>query len=150
MSEQWRVVLDTNVFLSAALSRNLTSPTRELLERWMAGDFAVITCEQLATELIEKLLDRKIEPAKTAALVAALARLAEWVVVPPEAVHPVLADADDDIVLACALCGEANVIVTYDPHFDLLQGRYGPVEIMKALPFLWRIRGDLPPNQTLE
>ena len=34
MTEPYRVVFDTNVFISAALSKSLTSPTRELLARW--------------------------------------------------------------------------------------------------------------------
>jgi predicted nucleic acid-binding protein len=58
----------------------------------------------------------------------------------------VAADPDDDQILACAVVGEANHLVTYDPHFDLLQGVYGSIKITKALPFLWSVRGDQPPE----
>lgn len=77
---------------------------------------------------------------------AALRLLAEWVAVPAAAIAPILADPDDDIVLACATVGKADFIVTYDPHFDLLGGRYGEIKIVKALPFLWQVRGDQPPD----
>jgi len=32
--------------------------------------------------------------------------------------------------------------IIYDPHFDLLHGVYGDIKIIKALPFLWAVRGD--------
>jgi putative PIN family toxin of toxin-antitoxin system len=141
-----RAVFDTNVFVSAALSKSLTSPTRELLARWEQDEFTLLTCEPLAAELIEKLLDHQIEPDLIARLVASLRLLAEWVTVPASSIIPMLVDPDDDIVLACATLGKADFIVTYDPHFDLLGGRYGDIKIVKALPFLWQVRGDQPPS----
>lgn len=54
--DRYRAVFDTNVFVSAALSKNLTSPTRELLERWERNEFTLLTCDLLVAELIEKLL----------------------------------------------------------------------------------------------
>lgn len=146
MTERYRAVFDTNVFVSAALSKSLTSPTRELLARWEQDAFTLLTCEALAAELIEKLLAHQIGPNLIARLVATLGLLAEWVAVPAANIVPVLADPDDDIVLACAALGKADFIVTYDPHFDLLGGRYGDIQIVKALPFLWQVRGDQPPD----
>ena len=76
-----------------------------------------------------------------------IAHLAEWVDVPPETVVPVVtADPDDDQILACAAVGGANYLVTYDPHFDVLEGTHRGIEITKALPFLWKVRGDQPPG----
>jgi putative PIN family toxin of toxin-antitoxin system len=146
VTERLRVVFDTNVFVSAALSRSLTSPTRELLARWEHDEFILITCEALVAELIEKLLEHHIEPASIAVLVATLARLGEWVAMPADSVTPVLVDPDDDVVLACAVLGQADFIVTYDPHFDPLAGVYRGIHIVKALPFLWAVRGDQPPD----
>ena len=42
MTERLRAVLDTNVFVSAFLSRNPTSPTREIVQRWQAGEFVLL------------------------------------------------------------------------------------------------------------
>jgi len=46
---------------------------------------------------------------------------------------------DDDLVL----CVHE---LTYDPHFDLLEGMHQGLKITKALPFLWKVRGDEPPE----
>lgn len=147
MTERYRAVFDTNVFVSAALSKNPTSPMRELLERWELEEFALLTCDALATELIEKLVAHRIDPKRIATLVATLRLLAEWIIVPSERIDAVLPDADDDVVLACALLGSAHFIVTYDPHFDGLGGIFRGIQIVKALPFLWKIRGDLPSDE---
>jgi predicted nucleic acid-binding protein len=48
--------------------------------------------------------------------------------------------------LACAAAGGANYLVTYDPHFDVLEEMYRGIEITKALPFPWKVRGDQPPG----
>ena len=146
VTDRYRAVFDTNVYLSAALSKSLTSPTRELLARWEQDQFTLLTCEALAAELIEKLIEHQIEPNSIARLVATLRLLADWVTVPASSIVPMLVDPDDDIVLACAVSGKADFIVTYDPHFDMLGGRYGDTLIVKALPFLWKVRGDQPPG----
>jgi len=67
--------------------------------------------------------------------------------VPPEAVSPVIAeDPDDDHILACAVVGKADYLVSYDPHFESLGEEYQGIKITKALPFLWAVRGDRPPE----
>jgi predicted nucleic acid-binding protein len=136
VTEPHRVVFDTNVFVSATLSKSLTSPTRELLARWEREEFVLVTCEALVTELIEKLLEYHVQPASIALLVASLARLAEWVTVHDEEVIPVYC--------SCLRRIRANYIVTYDPHFDV-HGVYRTIQIVKAF-FLWTVRGDQPPE----
>ena len=61
MTKSIRVVIDTNVFVSAALSKNPSSSTREILERWKQGEFILLICMALAEEIAEKLLDHSIE-----------------------------------------------------------------------------------------
>ena len=73
-------------------------------------------------------------------LVDLLARLAEWVEIPPEKIEALLSDPDDDVVISCAVEGAANYLVTYDPHFDSLGGEYRGVKIIKAIPFLEILR----------
>jgi len=141
-----RAVFDTNVFVAATLSGNPASPTRELLERWLRGEFVLLVSRALADEVLEKLAAYPIDQGKITDLLARLERLAEWVEVPAEAVEQVLPDADDDVVLACAVQGHATHLITYDPHFDKLGGEYRGIRILKALPFLWAVRGDEPPT----
>ncbi len=79
-------------------------------------------------------------------LLASLTLLAEFVTVDKENILSViLADPDDDVVLACAVLGKADYLVTYDPHFDALGEVYQGISITKAIPFLWTVRGDSAP-----
>ena len=140
MTKSFRTVLDTNVFVSAALSKNPSSPTREILDRWKQNEFILLICTPLAEEIVEKLLDHSIDEKLVGALVERLAQLAEWVEVPPEKIKNLLSDPDDNVIVACAVEGRANYLVTYDPHFDLLNGEYRDVKILKAIPFLEVLR----------
>ena len=146
MTDPPRVVVDTNVFVSAFLSRNPSSPTKEILQRWGKGDFVLLTSDALADELIQKLCQKGVVLHEVLEFAALLGSLAEWVEVPVEAVRPIVTeDPDDDHVIACATVGRADYLVTYDPHFEVLGRTFEGVEIMKALPFLWKLRGDAPP-----
>ena len=140
MAKPIRAVLDTNVFISAALSKNPASPTREVLERWQRGEFVLLICTPLAEEIIEKLLDHSISTQRVNILVDRLAQLAEWVEVPTEKIEALLSDPDDNVIVACAVEGSANYLVTYDPHFDTLGGEYRGLKILKAIPFLEILR----------
>jgi predicted nucleic acid-binding protein len=52
MTERLRAVFDTNVFVSALLSRNPTSPTQELLRRWREEEFVLLVSLALLIELV--------------------------------------------------------------------------------------------------
>jgi predicted nucleic acid-binding protein len=56
------------------------------------------------------------------------------------------ADLDDDMVLACAVVGQASHLVTYDLHFAPLGDVYRGVRLIDGLHFLYLVRGDQPPN----
>jgi putative PIN family toxin of toxin-antitoxin system len=148
-TEQLRAVLDTNVFVSAFLSCNPTSPTKELIRRWEEEEFILLVSDALLEEVAEKLVERGIEQERVIDFLTLIGRLAEWVNVPPEAVSPVIVgDPDDDHILACAVVGKADYLVSYDPHFEPLGEEYQGIKITKALPFLWAVRGDCPPRTT--
>lgn len=55
MTERLRAVFDTNVIVSAYLSRSPTSPTQELIDRWQAEEFTLLVCDTIVDEFIEKL-----------------------------------------------------------------------------------------------
>lgn len=140
MTKRPRAVFDTNVFISASLSKNANSPTRELLERWKRNEFTLVICDQIAKEMIEKLIERNVAMEIINDQVSVLARSAEWAVVPDEKIEDLLSDPDDNVVVACAVEGAANYLITYDPHFDSLNGDYCGVKIVKAIPFLEVLR----------
>ncbi|MBI5291598.1 MAG: putative toxin-antitoxin system toxin component, PIN family [Chloroflexi bacterium] len=142
MTKRPRAVFDTNVFVSASLSKNANSPTRELLERWKRNEFILLVCNQIAKELIEILSERGLTAEEIVDQISALARSAEWVIVPEEKIEDLLSDPDDNVVVACAAEGAANYLVTYDPHFDTLGGNYRGIKIVKAIPFLEALRRE--------
>jgi len=147
VTERLRAVFDTNVIVSAYLSRSPTSPTQELIDRWLAEEFTLLVCDAIVDEFIAKLTERGVARADIEAFVALLDAMAEWVDVPAQAiVRRIPADADDDVVVACALAGKADFLVTYDPHFAPLGDTYEGIRVSKALPFLWAVRGDQPPE----
>jgi putative PIN family toxin of toxin-antitoxin system len=146
VTERLRAVFDTNVIVSAFLSRSPTSPTQELIDRWLADEFTLVVCTAIVDELIEKLVERGVARSEIETFVALLDAFAEWVDIQEAAVVRLIPDdADDDVVIACALAGKADFVVTYDPHFAPLSNSYQGVRITKALPFLWAVRGDQPP-----
>ena len=101
----------------------------------------------LLGEVADKLVERGIEQERIIEFLTLVGWLAKWVDVPAEAVKSVIADdPDDDHILACAVVGKADYLVSYDPHFEPSGEEYQEVKITKALPFLWAVRGDHPPK----
>jgi len=142
-----RGVLDTNVPIAAHLSRNPASPTVELMERWRGGQFAQLYSDDMLVELVEKFEARKIAPDASDRYLADLIALGKHVMVMPEQVpDAIVADPDDNAILACAFVGRATHIVTYDPHFAVLGGVYQGIPILDGLHFLYVVRGDRPPE----
>lgn len=143
MTERLRAVFDTNIFVSAFLSRNPSSPTQELMRRWQDGELTLVVSEALVDEVTEKLLERRISEDRITELLALLLRLAEWVEVPPESVRAIVReDPEDDPILACAVAGRAGYLVTYDADFDSLGGSFEGIKITKAIPLLRELRGE--------
>lgn len=112
-----RAVLDTNVYVAALLSRS-GSPAR-LVQALGDGVFDAIVCPRLLDELHGVLCRPKIAERVDSELadefVRWLGRIA--ISVPdPVAVRPVSPDPDDDYLIALALIGRAEVIVSGDAH----------------------------------
>ena len=86
-------------------------------------------------------LTKSSQPEKSAtskdSLLVELRDFAPYVEVEPSDVKPVItADPDDDFILACAVVGRADYLVSYDAHFDVLEeGEYQGIKITEALPF---------------
>jgi putative PIN family toxin of toxin-antitoxin system len=140
-----RAVFDTNIYVAAYLSKNPNSPTVELLQRWLQGEFELLYSDDLLAEIDEKFSARGIGDMHTHSLLVELLDRATYVHVKPADVQSIiLSDPDDDFVLACAIVGQADYLVSYDAHFDVLEGEYQGIKIPQALPFLWAVRRDKP------
>lgn len=120
-----RAVLDTNVLVSALLFGGLPG---ELLSSAVRGDLRLVTSEVLLDEL-EGALERKFgwSRPQTRATRAEIEMLAE--VVRPPTVPAVLRDPDDDHVLAAAVAGGVDLLVSGDKDV-LALGTYRGVDIV--------------------
>jgi uncharacterized protein len=109
-----RVVFDTNVVLAGLVAQGLC---HEILTLHVPQHRPILS-RVLWDELTEKLSEKFGLDPKQLPLLALYRRHALWVE-PPPLPAPVCRDPDDDWVLATAISGEAEAIVTGDP--DLLE-----------------------------
>lgn len=141
-----RAVFDSNIYVAAYLSKNPRSPNKELFRRWRAREFTLLVSQAILKEVIEKFDQRGIDQALTLELVAFILADAESIDTSDEALPALIVDdPDDDLILACAIAGDANYLVTYDPHFDCLGGEFRGIRIIDGLHFLYVVRGDTKP-----
>ena len=116
-----RVVLDANVFVSAAI--NSGSPSR-IVQTWLESDtFDVAICPKLLAEVTKVLIDRPrmrrwIDVDMARRYVDAITTTDELVADPTE-IEMLTRDPGDDYVVALARENEADFIVTGDK--DLLE-----------------------------
>ena len=108
-----RVVVDTNLWIRALLGGPVTLP---VLEAWRAGKFTVLISQALLEELEtvaqRPRLRKSIDPGHARALIEQLrwrGQLVDATVVPPHCRDP-----KDHPVLATALSGQADAIVSGD------------------------------------
>lgn len=143
----FRVVLDTNIYVAAYLSESVKSPNKEIIQSWLSGEFTLVFSSFILEEIIEKFNQKSINQNLTIELIANIIALGEEVkITNKDITSMIIEDPDDDQILACAVKGNADYIVTYDPHFDILNGFYQGVTITEALPFLYMIRKQRSPN----
>jgi putative PIN family toxin of toxin-antitoxin system len=135
-----RLVLDTNSVVSGLL---WAGAPRHLLDAARAGQVTLHTTLVLLTELDDVLRRAKFAPRLNAAgvtastLVVGYAALATLVA--PAPITPVvLADPDDDAVLACAVAAPVDAIVSGDQHL-LALGAYHQIPILTASDALTRL-----------
>jgi len=131
-----RVLLDTNVIISAILFGGIP---RQTLEAVLIGDLELVTSPALLTEL-ESILVRKFEFRGTAAasVRSEMESIAE--LVEPEEIPPILRDVPDNEVVAAADEGRVNFIVTGDKEM-LALGRHGAIEIVSPRALMDRLVG---------
>ena len=135
-----RVVADTNIVVSGLLWRG--NP-RLALDAAREGVIDLFTSAVLLTELEDVLSREKFTERLASAgvtppeLVLGYAALA--LVIEPAVIEPVIiADPDDDAVLACAVAAESEAIVSGDGHLLGLR-QYQGIRILTAAELITKI-----------
>lgn len=136
-----RVVLDTNVYISALLFGGFPGSVLDLA---ILGAFTLILSPALPDELDEKLRAKfEMTMEDTAFLRARLETVGE-VVEPGEVLKVIVDDPDDNRVLECAVKGKADLIVSGDRHL-LKLGMYRGIKIVTVRQFMESVEGS--PNE---
>jgi putative PIN family toxin of toxin-antitoxin system len=137
-----RVVLDTNVLISA-----FHFPAGTLSGLWQPlaeGRFRLILSPAIVIELTEKLRGKfGWEEHELRRMLRTLVRKAE-IVRPSAVVEAVPGDADDNEIVACAVDGKADVIVSGDRHLLKLR-EYQGIPIVRPMDFLRMVGGGRSP-----
>ena len=111
-----RVVLDANIFVSAAIQ---AGPSHRVVQRWLrTGSFEVILCPELLAEVTEVLTERPrlrrwIDLEAAEQFVRTVRTVAD-LVPDPEQTEVMTRDRDDDYLVALARDHDADFIVTGD------------------------------------
>lgn len=131
-----RVVLDTNVLLSALFSRQSTAA--KVVNAWRRGAFDLLTCELQLQEIREVTrrpnIRALIRPALAGELVNQLQSMAKWIdTLPPVSRSP---DPFDNFLLSLAQAGQADVLVSGDKRGVLALKSHGACQIITLRRFV--------------
>ena len=136
-----RVVLDTNIVVSAAISPN--GNPAEIIMRWENDEFTWI----VSTALLEELQEVFNYPRISRRILWSVERAQQFIKRLRESAEafetsqsiPLLRDPDDEMILEASIAGQADFIVSGDR--DLLDlGSYEGIEIVSPTRFLAILR----------
>lgn len=135
-----RVLLDTNILISYLLTPESTGPIRSIIHAAYGQSFALLITQYLVDELLDTLkrkpyLAERITIEDADEFLKALLDIAELIpAIPPSEIRPATRDPKDDYLLAHALIGRADFLVTGDE--DLLAlGDIGDLKIVSPIAF---------------
>lgn len=137
-----RILLDTNIFISALWVRG--TPPALLLDRWRAGTFSLVSSEvqfaELAGVLDRPKIRQRIAHEEATRLLADLRREVIWATnLPSVDLSP---DVADNLIIATAIAGQAEMIVSGDRAGMLDLKEVGGIAIVTARQALAVLRGD--------
>lgn len=133
-----RVVVNTNVFVSSLLSKQ--GAPSQVINAWRERRFLLVTSHALIAEILAVLRLPRIReryrllPEEIERLAILLAQ--ESLVVAGQAnVQGTVSDPNDEMVLACALDGQVDCIVSGDAHL-LELGKFADRPVLTVRQFL--------------
>jgi len=130
-----RVLIDTNVLVSYLLTPDPQSTIPSIITAAFEGKYSLLISEALLTELASTIKDRKqlakrISVEQVEKLIEVLKIIAEPLSEINEPIPSVTRDPKDDYLLAYALLGRADYLVTGDEDLLVL----GEIEGVKIVP----------------
>lgn len=134
-----RIVLDANVFASGVLGlHRMESTPGEVMRRWHARAYTVVTSEHLIGEVTRTLADpffrSRVPESESTSAIQALRQDAEVVLLTEQIVGEAT-HAEDDLVLATAISANADALVTGDRQLQRLETFRG-VKILSPASFI--------------
>ncbi len=134
-----RLVLDTNVLISAFVSRGVCHELLEHCER----EHEIVSSRFILGEFEEKLIQKFRVPPSEAREARTLLEQHMTVVVPIPLGNAVSRDSDDDLVLATALAGACECVITGDGDLLVLE-QFRGIRIVSPSAF-WRYEASREP-----
>ncbi len=140
-----RVLLDANIFISYLLNPGHEGAIRTIMQAAIRGEFTLLLPEALLDEFVAKIptkpyLAERITAAELRSLVELLKAVGEMIPIIKEEIPAVTRDPKDDYLLAYAVVGEADYLVTGDVDLLVLK-QAGDVKIVSPRCFLEQIEG---------
>lgn len=132
------IVLDTNCLLAILPS---ISPYHQVWTDILSGEVCICVSNEVLEEY-EEILGNKTNSNVARAVVRAILEAPKLKRVEPTFFyHMITADPDDNKFVDCAVCGNAELLVTNDAHFDILKTIDFPkVEIIKLQEYIKLVR----------
>ena len=140
-----RVVIDTNIFVSALLSRN--GVPAQVLKAWRERRFILLTSPAIITEVAETLarfIDRAPYNVNQQDIDEILLLLHTAALVVPgssDVSAADISDPDDLVFLACGVDGLADFITSGDKHLKTLK-TYHDIPIITARELLDKLQNE--------
>lgn len=141
-----RVLLDANILISYLLTTRDDSPIRIVVKAAITGAYTLLLHEAITTEMIRKVrtkpyLSARITGEDLQMLFEVLWQVADEIEPVLEEIPPVTRDPKDDYLLAYALVGQADYLVTGDD--DLLSlGEVTGLKIVRPREFAGLLTGN--------
>lgn len=135
-----RVLLYANIFISYLLNPGKPGVVRNIVRAAILGDFTLLLPEAFLDEFVSKIpmrsyLSERITPEELAAFVEILRQVGEVVAEIEDEIPAVTRDPKDDYLLAYAVVGEADYLVTGDKDLLVLES-FRNLKIIKPADFV--------------
>ncbi|HET6312630.1 MAG TPA: putative toxin-antitoxin system toxin component, PIN family [Chloroflexia bacterium] len=135
-----RVLLDANVYISYLLAPDAPGTIQQLMSAALEGRYTLLLPRELLAEMSETLsrkqaLSRRTNPQERQKLLSRFMEIAEKIDTIREEIPTVTRDRKDDYLLAYAVIGQVDYLVTGDMDLLVLD-HVGPVQIVRPADFL--------------